>query len=47
MIVIHAALLVAVHPQPLAAVTVTVPVVPAVGALADAEEIVGAHGAPA
>jgi hypothetical protein len=46
-IVIHAALLVAVHAHPVAEVTVTVPVAPAAGALADAAEIVGAHGAPA
>ena len=47
-IVIHVALLVAVHAQPVAAVTLTVaPVVPAAGAVADVAEIVGAHGAPA
>jgi hypothetical protein len=45
-IVIHAALLVAVHAQPVAAVTLTVaPVIPAAGAVADVAEIVGAHGA--
>jgi hypothetical protein len=47
-IVIHAALLVAVHAQPVAAVTLTVaPVIPAAGAFVDVVEIVGAHGAPA
>ena len=44
----HVALLVAVHAQPVAAVTVTVPpVVPAAGTLADPAVSVGAHGAPA
>jgi hypothetical protein len=47
-IVIHAALLVAVHAQPVAAVTLTVPpVIPAAGTLAEAAAIVGAQGAPA
>ena len=45
--VIQAALLVAVHAQPVAAVTVTVPVPPAAATLADAGEIVGAQVAPA
>jgi hypothetical protein len=46
--VIHPALLVAVQAQPVAAVTVTVvPVVPAAATFADADEIVGAHGAAA
>ena len=47
LMVSHAALLVAVHAQPLAAVTVTVPVIPADVTLADAWEIVGVQGAPA
>jgi hypothetical protein len=48
LIVIHAALLVAVHAHPVAAVTLTVPpVTPAAGGLADAAPIVGAQGAPA
>jgi hypothetical protein len=46
-IVIHAALLVAVHAQPIAAVTATVPVVPLDTALADVGEIVGAQVVPA
>ena len=46
LIVIHAAVLVAVHAHPLPAVTVTVFVMPAAVTLADAGEIVGAHGAP-
>ena len=41
------ALLVAVHAQPVAAVTVTVPVPAAAVGLADAGEMVGVHGAPA
>ena len=48
LMVSHVALLVAVHAQPLAAVTVTVPVIPADVTLADAWEIVGAQvAAPA
>ena len=47
LIVIHAALLVEVHAQPVAAVTVTVPVLAVEATLADAGEIVGAQGAPA
>jgi hypothetical protein len=44
----QAALLVAVHAHPVAAVTVTVvPVEPAAGALTDDAEIVGVQGAPA
>jgi hypothetical protein len=42
--VIHATLLVAVHAQPVAAVTVTVPLPPAEVGLADVGEIVGAQG---
>jgi hypothetical protein len=46
--VIHPALLVAVHAQPVAALTETaLPVVPAAATFADADEIVGAHGAAA
>ena len=45
--VIHVALLEAVHAQPAAAVTVTEPVPAADVTVADAEEIVGTHGAPA
>ena len=46
--VIHPALLVAVHAQPVAAVTETeVPVVAAAAMFAVPDEIVGAHGAPA
>ena len=46
--VIHPALLVAVHAQPVAAVTETaVPVVAAAAMFAAPDEIVGAHGAPA
>jgi hypothetical protein len=46
--VIQAALLVAVHAQPVAAVTLTVPpVIPAATTLADAAASVGAQGAPA
>ena len=41
------ALLVAVHAQPVDAVTATVPVPAAAVGLADAGEIVGVHGAPA
>ena len=44
--VIHASLLVAVQAHPLAAVTVTVFVLAVALTLADAGEIVGAHGAP-
>ena len=47
LIVIHAALLVAVHAHPLPAVTVTVPLTIVEATLADAGEIVGVHGAPA
>ena len=43
----HVALLVAVQLQKVGAVTVTVPVIPAEVALADAREIVGTHGAAA
>jgi hypothetical protein len=46
LIVIHVAALVAVHPQPDAAVTPTVPVTPAATTFADAVEIVGAHRVP-
>ena len=46
-IVTQLALLVAVHAQPVAAVTVTVPVPAAAVGLADAGELVGVHGAPA
>ena len=45
--VIHVALLVAVQAQPVPAVTVLVPVTAAEVTLADAGEIVGAHGAAA
>jgi hypothetical protein len=46
--VIHPALLVAVHAQPVAAVTETaLPVVAAAATFAAPDEIVGAHGAPA
>ena len=45
--VIHAALLLAVQLQPVAAVTVIVPVVPEAGGVADVGEIDGAQGAPA
>jgi hypothetical protein len=46
--VIHPALLAAVHAQPVAALTATaVPVVAAAATFADADEIVGAHGAAA
>jgi hypothetical protein len=47
LIVIHATLLVALHAQPVAAVTVTVPLPPADVGLADVGEIVGAHDEPA
>ena len=47
LIVSHVALLVAVHAQLLAAVTVTVPVIPADVTFADVVEIVEVHGAPA
>jgi hypothetical protein len=47
LIVIHAALLVAVHAQPVAAVTVMVPVPDDAATFAEAGAIVGAHGAPA
>ena len=47
LIVSHAALLAAVQPQPVAAVTVTDPVPPAAAMLADGVEIVGVHVAPA
>ena len=47
LIVSQAALLVAVHAQPVAAVTVTVPVVAADVGLAEAGEIVGVQGTPA
>ena len=46
-IVTQLALLVAVHAQPVAAVTATVPVPAAAVGLADAGEMVGVHGAPA
>jgi hypothetical protein len=46
-IVIQVALSVAVHAQPAVAVTVMVPVPAAAVTLADAGEIVGAHGVPA
>ena len=46
-IVTQLALLAAVHAQPVAAVTATVPVPAAAVGLADAGEIVGVHGAPA
>ena len=45
--VIHAAVVVALHVHPVAAVTAIVPVPPAAAALVDAGEIVGAQGAPA
>ena len=45
--VIHVALLEAVQAQPVAAVTVTEPVPAADVTVADAEEIVGAHGVAA
>jgi hypothetical protein len=45
--VIHAALLVDVHAQPVAAVTVTVPMPVEEATFADAGAIVGSHGAPA
>ena len=47
LIVIQVALLVAVHAQPVTAVTVTVPVPAADVTLAEAGEIVGTHGTPA
>jgi hypothetical protein len=47
LMVIQATLLVAVHAQPAAAVTVTVPLPPAAVAFADGAPIVGAHGVPA
>jgi hypothetical protein len=47
LIVIHPALLVDVHAQPVAAVTVIVPELAASDTLSDAGAIVGAHGAPA
>ena len=47
LIVIHEALLVAVQPQPVGAVTVTVPLPAADVTLADAAEIVELQGAPA
>lgn len=43
----HEALLVAVHAQPVAAVTATLPVPAAALGLAEAGEIVGVHGVPA
>jgi hypothetical protein len=46
-IVIHPALLVEVHAQPVAAVTVIVPELATSETLADAGAIVGEHGAPA
>ena len=46
-IVIHAALLPAVQPQPVAAVTLTEPVPPAAEMLADGVAIAGAQVAPA
>jgi hypothetical protein len=45
--VIHPAVLVAVHAQPVAAMTETLPVPPAATTLADVGEMVGAHVAPA
>jgi hypothetical protein len=45
--VIQLTLLVLAHAQPVVAVTVTVPVVPAATAFADDGEIVGVQGAPA
>jgi hypothetical protein len=47
LIVIHATLLVALHAQPVAAATVTVPVPATSDTLADVGEIAGAHGAAA
>jgi hypothetical protein len=47
LIVIHASLLVAVHAQPVATVTLTVPDPPPATAFADTGAIVGAQGAPA
>jgi hypothetical protein len=47
LIVIHAAVLVDVHAQPVAAVTVMVPVPARPETVAAAGAIVGAHGAPA
>ena len=47
LIVIHAALLAAVQPQPVAAVTATDPVAPAAAMFADGAESVGAHVVPA
>jgi hypothetical protein len=47
LMVIHASLLVAVHAQPVDAVTATVPVPAAAVTLADAGEIVGVQGAAA
>lgn len=47
LMVIHVALSVAVHPQPVAAVTVTVALVADAPRLAEAGANVGAHGAPA
>lgn len=46
-IVIHAALLVEVHEQPVAAVTATVAVPPPAAALADVDPMVGVQAAPA
>jgi hypothetical protein len=46
-IVIHASLLAAVQPHPIAAVTVTVPAAPAATALAEAGAIAGVQGTPA
>lgn len=46
LMVIHVAALVAVHAQPAAAVTTTLPVIPAATTFADAVEIAGAHGVP-
>jgi hypothetical protein len=46
-IVIHAALLVDVHAQPVAAVTVTVPLFAEDATFTDPGAIVGSHGAPA
>ena len=47
LMLIHVALLVAVHAQKVAAVTVTVPVIPADVTVADAGEIAGAQVAAA
>ena len=46
LMVIHGALLAAVHAQPVAAVTVTAPAPAADVRVADAGEIVGTHGIP-